>query len=131
MPTKVTIPECQQNILEKNGKLVISRAIFNDEITVAASQNTTSFTLKTLGETNEVNGNNFEGCSYNLLQTNVSENTLKLTLGDSESSNICITGNLNLDDNNTILGYLYVGTRDGDKKKISNYSVDEFVSVWE
>ncbi len=38
---------------------------------------------------------------------------------------------LNLDDNNTILGYLYVGTRDGDKKKISNYSVDEFVSIWE
>ena len=46
MPTKVTIPECQQNILEKNGKLVISRAIFNDEITVASTDGHRLFYFK-------------------------------------------------------------------------------------
>ena len=39
--------------------------------------------------------------------------------------------NLNLKDHQEILGYLYVGTEVGNKKKIPNLEIDDFVSyLW-
>ena len=42
--------------------------------------------------------------------------------------NKAIQKNLNLKDHQEILGYLYVGTEVGDKKKIPNLEIDDFVS---
>ena len=42
--------------------------------------------------------------------------------------NKAIQENLNLKDHQEILGYLYVGTEVGNKKKIPNLEIDDFVS---
>ena len=42
--------------------------------------------------------------------------------------NKAIQKNLNLKDHQEILGYLYIGTEVGDKKKIPNLEIDDFVS---
>ena len=42
--------------------------------------------------------------------------------------NKVVQENLNLKDHQEILGYLYVGTEVGNKKKIPNLEIDDFVS---
>ena len=42
--------------------------------------------------------------------------------------NKVVPENLNLKDHQEILGYLYVGTEVGNKKKIPNLEIDDFVS---
>ena len=45
--------------------------------------------------------------------------------------NKVVQENLNLKDHQEILGYLYVGTEVGNKKKIPNLEIDDFVSyLW-
>jgi nitroreductase len=39
-----------------------------------------------------------------------------------------VASKLNLDDNQEILGYIYVGTEDGSSKKIPELDIDDFVS---
>tara|TARA_Y100001936_G_scaffold131573_1_gene128623 strand:+ start:1738 stop:2289 length:552 start_codon:yes stop_codon:yes gene_type:complete len=42
--------------------------------------------------------------------------------------NKSVQANLNLKDHQEILGYLYIGTESGEKKKIPNLDIDDFVS---
>ena len=42
--------------------------------------------------------------------------------------NKSVQANLNLEDHQEILGYLYIGTESGEKKKIPNLDIDDFVS---
>tara|TARA_B100001094_G_scaffold173956_2_gene168217 strand:+ start:1868 stop:2446 length:579 start_codon:yes stop_codon:yes gene_type:complete len=47
------------------------------------------------------------------------------------SFNKIISKALNLDENEIVIGYLYIGTKDGKEKKIPKLNKEDFVTIWE
>ena len=62
----------------------------------------------------------------------VLESTLEVTLNDNRAGKLAfirdVQNDLGLNENQEILGYLYVGTETGVKKKIPELDIDDFVS---
>ena len=69
MPQQTNITLCENTILEKNAKLVISRAVFNDKILVSSRDDSSSFSLETVSKSQLID-DNFTGNSFNILKSN-------------------------------------------------------------